>query len=288
MVDNSRKKAREYLDDLKDEVRKPLTDWEDKEKERIKNHKKNYAQLESFIENPIDITEDKLLEYLKSRLSELATIAVNKTWDEFEFKAKEMHEKAQIFLKGSIEKQEKIETDRKELARIKKSEEERLQKERNEKIAKEAAEKTRLEAEEKAKLEKERTDHEKIEAEQRIKKAESDKLAVIEKAKHDKIKAEQDRVAAEKKAEQDKRDAAQLAEKSRLDAIDAERKRVEAEEKQVKEESIKRENNIKHRKTINNSILMALSKEVDISSDVGKKIITAIVQDKVPNLKIFY
>lgn len=47
-VDAERRTIREKLDELKDEVRKPLTDWENAEKQRINTHELAIAAIEGM------------------------------------------------------------------------------------------------------------------------------------------------------------------------------------------------------------------------------------------------
>lgn len=170
-VDNERKLIRDRLDALRDEVRKPLTDWEEAEKARIAAE-----QLAKEIESDWD-----------------AALAENDLFDrqrEIERKEEEIR----------LAEEAKIEA-----ARIEREEKERI--ERDAKIAQEAADKARIEAEAKAKAEKERAEQEIINAKaaaelekqraiEAAKQAEIDKLQAIKDAEDRvKQKAEADRLA---------------------------------------------------------------------------------------------
>lgn len=194
VVDNSRKHIRDYLDNLAEEVRKPLTEWEAEQK-RIEEEK---AALEQYL----------------------------KDWDEAE------QENALFDRKREIERKE-AELALQEEERKAKEEAERLEKERierEERLKKEAAEKARREAEEKAenerqelirreavaKSEKERVEREAKEAAER---AEREKQKAIEaeqrKAKEEAARKERERLEAERvereRAEKEKAEAERKA-----------------------------------------------------------------------------
>src|SRR5258708_3289999 len=49
-IDSERRTIRERLDALKDEVRRPLTDWKNADKERIWAHEKAILDLEALLD----------------------------------------------------------------------------------------------------------------------------------------------------------------------------------------------------------------------------------------------
>jgi len=66
LVDAERKRVRDAMDEMRDAVRKPLTDWEDAEKERIAVHVGNMAEianagLVSWQVMCIDALKDRLI-----------------------------------------------------------------------------------------------------------------------------------------------------------------------------------------------------------------------------------
>ena len=157
-----------------------------------------------------------------------------------------------------------------------KQRDEQAEKEREEgrkKELEEVAEKARKAAEEKAK-----EDAIKLEAENNRKlaeeKARADKAAKdLENAK---IKAENDKIAAEKKAKADAEAA-----------VAAERKRVADKEAAEKQETERREADKKHRAGVQNESLKAIVKVVG-DDETAKKILLAIIQNEIPNIRIEY
>ena len=143
VIDQERKKARDFLDGLKERVRQPLTDFEDFEKARVAKHE---ANLEALKMNDMDILSMSSSD-LNDELERLTGIAIDDTWEEFQ-------KEQEIFHAATIQKLE-IARDRAKLveeAEAAKAEAERLaqekaQKEYEERIAKEAADRAKREAE---------------------------------------------------------------------------------------------------------------------------------------------
>jgi len=277
LVNIERRKVKEELDALKEEVRKPLTDWENKEKERIDNCNLRIQEIErlkninsnfssEIIENFIKEV-DKLLKY---------------EWEEFKTKAETTAKEVVEFLKSEKENTLKAEKERLELEKLRKDKEEREIKEREEKIAKEAEEKAKQEAEEKALKEKQRVEEEKKQAEIEAKEREEaiKKEAEIKeeeaKKREEKVKKEKEeaenkakeqehlRKETEKQAKIDKeriiRESEEKFKKEREELLKKERERVDIENKKIDEDAKKREANTKHQAKINNEILEDLIK----------------------------
>lgn len=177
VVDSSRRKVRDTLSDLKDEVRKPLTDWEEAEAESLRIFEEEAAILKLREEVENDHEMGLLLNEKRDR--DIAEAAKEKA---------------------------EAEAEQQRLAGI-------AQKERDEKIAKDAVKKAELEkvaiqekAESDARLAKEREEQAKIDADNAAKKA----LADIEQAKEQATQREierQKRVEAEETAKQEKLEA---------------------------------------------------------------------------------
>jgi hypothetical protein len=270
-----RSKIEKVLDALKDEVRKPLTDWENAEKDRIAAHEAALIAVEDMgrFDTPPSAAD------IKYRLDALICLPPRE-WQEFAKRAADLEQSVIAALNGRYEEETKREAEAAELARLRAEEIARQQKERDDRIAAEAAERARIEAEQKAARE----------AQEAAAKAEAERLRV-EREKAEAVaraeKAEADRKAAAAKAEQDAKDAAEAAERRQSAAIEAERKRVADEQAKVAAETAKREADTKHRAKINNEVLAAL---VLCGADktVGQEIIKAIVKGSVPHTKIEY
>ena len=250
-IDESRRLVRERLDALKDEVRRPLTEWE-AEQERIKAEEAmNAMHAEALVMNE-NIDLQRAIQYESD------------------------HEMALLM-------NEKIDREREE-ARQKA---EQAKREHEERIKREAEEKARREADEAAKREieaaaarereallaKELAERERIESEQRAEREKQEALA----------KAERERIAAEEKAKCEKEEAIQ---RERAAAEAREQARL-AEEKRIKDEEARRAADKEHRKTVNNKALQDLI-AAGVPEECAKLCITAIAKGNITAISINY
>jgi hypothetical protein len=249
-----RNKAKAFCKDLAAKVRKPLTDYEDQEKDRIAVLENKVNDL-VFVDAVIQVME---LEQIKKALAELEK---NPLEDFAEFR-----EKALILKQEGMEKYKKRIAELKEtlakeveLERLRKAEADRIQKEREDQIRKEAAAKAETEKEE------------------AIEKARLEKEGAILAFERQKQQAIDDAKAAGLKAEADKKEAVQ-AESRRLADI------------ALKEANAKvaREADQDHMKKINTSVLTAMMKLSGVDKETAIKLITAIIKGAIPHTKINY
>ena len=280
-IDADRKLFRDQCDALRDEIRKPLTDWEDAKKalDLLINEKVEHIKSFSLY------TGEYSSASIQNLIDELNSIEINDSFgerkDEAElakFKGIEAL-KAQYAIELSREEKEAeierlAEIERKENERLQAIENERIQKERDEKIAHEAKLQAEREAEEKARIERERVQKEKDEAEQR--------------EENLKREAEQALIREAQLKEQAEQQAKQ-AEIDKQQAIEAERKRIEQQqfaqaEKERKEQEA-REANKAHKKAVCDSILVELEK-LNIDEATGQNLIKAIYNNQIPNISI--
>ena len=277
VVDASRKKMREYLDNLRDEVRKPLNDWEEKDKQRIENHKATIKTIESHGELVAENWADYELDAMQRILEQVESINVDDL-DEFTVMAQQAKKQSIINVKHGISEfkaaEEKKQAEIAEAER-KAEEEAKAEAERIEREKAEAAEKARKEAEEKAEREKQAA----IKAEQeRAEKAEREAKEAVE-------RVEREKKEAAEKAEREKQ-AAIKAEQEKAEKAEAERK---AKEKAEQEEKERRERNTRHRGKINRGIVVELVKaDKSITVEAAKSIVKAMAQGKIPNVTINY
>ncbi len=202
LVDSSRKKSREFLDELKEKVRKPLSDWEKAEEER-KQAEREAAELELAMEEAYQMND------LFDREREIQRKEAELQRQEDERKAKEQAEREE---KERVERETRIAQEAKEKA------------EREAQEAIETEKKAKFEAELKAKQDAERAEQEKKEA---LERAEQEKQEAIAKAQRDeqerqeKIKREADEKTRIEKEKADKK-AANVAHQRKInrEAVD--------------------------------------------------------------------
>lgn len=276
LVDAERKNIRDALDELKEEVRKPLTDWENAEKMRVRIREERIEQLVNLA---TPLIPDPDVETIDAHLAQLKETEVF-DWQEFSMRAEHTANQTREKLERMKADRIKRDEEKVELERLRKEKEEREQKEREEKIAAEAAAKAKADAEAKAaadaKAAQEKADREKREAEE---KAERERKAK-EDAEARAAKAEADAKAAAEKAERDKKEAADRA-------AQEERDRQAAEEKRKADEEAQRTADKEHRGKINREVLKAIMK-TGLTEQQGIAVVTAIAKGQVPHTKISY
>ena len=179
LIDATRKKIKDFLSDLQDELRKPLADWENEQK-RIAEELAFTKLLESAYEANDQFNKDAEIEM---QMKHMQAIIDNSSWDKM--KAEQAEQK-----RLSDELAEKQRLDREEA------------------MKREAAEAARLEAERIAKENADRIEAEKQEALQREQQAILDKqeaerqaIAATERAKIEAEQAEKRRIQVEHDAE---------------------------------------------------------------------------------------
>ncbi|PEN25018.1 hypothetical protein F0332_020645 [Klebsiella grimontii] len=250
-IDESRRVARERLDALKDEVRRPLTEWE-AEQERIKAEEAMNAMHAEALEMNIKFDQELAAKFEADH--EMALL-MDKDID------RERADKA-------------AEAERQRIAR-----EEEIKRQAEEKAKREAAEKAQREIdaaaarEREAILAKERAERERIESQQR---AEREQREAAERAEREKQAA----------VEAERRKAQEEADRIRREAEQREQARL-AEEKRKAEEEARRAADVEHRRGINTAAVQALINQ-GIPHEWAKACIIAVSLGKVPATTIKY
>ncbi|HGY1290327.1 TPA: hypothetical protein ACNUZJ_005121 [Raoultella ornithinolytica] len=251
-IDESRRVVRERLDALKDEVRRPLTEWE-AEQEHIKAEEAMNALHAEALEMNIKFDQELAAKFEADH--EMALL-MNDAFD------REQAEK-------------KAEAERQRIAR-----EEEIKRQAEEKAKREAAEKAQREIdaaaarEREAILAKERAERERIEAQQR---AEREQREAAERAEREKQAA----------VEAERRKAQEEADRIRREAEQSEQARL-AEEKRKADEQARREADVKHRKAVGVEVVKALMANTSLTRDQAIEVLTAIKDGNIPHTGISY
>lgn len=256
-VDAQRRECKEALEGLQESARKPLTEWEEAEKEREDKIK----EVLSFLDSARVILAGDTSATLKVRVAEVEAIDDNADFMEAKaFALKTLNE--------GLERLLKEEADRAELARLRA----------------EQAERERLDAEKRASEQRER---EEAERKNREEKAVQERAEVAaQRAADEAIAAERrkaEEAAAKAKAEHESEIARLAAEKRKLE--EAETARV-AEEKRLADEQERRENDRKHRSEIMKAAKNAFMERVGLEEQVAKEIVISITSGEIPNVSI--
>lgn len=280
VVDNQRKLVRDTLDELKEKVRKPLTDFENAEKQRVE-------RLSNGVNALREVGEKFAIEWGSFSLVELQDQiqmldhADDGTWEEFNDAAVKAVKESKEKIEQAIVKRMAYDAEQDELERLRKEAAEREQKERDERIRKEAEEKATQEAE--------------IVAKREAEKAEAEKLRIIQEKEHSERKAkreaelmELDKQAAEKGkrlAEAELKATQERAKREAKEAVIRERERVEATKEKERQEVAKREANKAHKeKTLQACIQELINAGVD--SEQAIIAVKAISDGLVQNISI--
>ena len=286
-IDADRKLFRDQCDALRDEIRKPLTDWENVEKQRIIDLELRVSSLKQEF-GSISSTD------IQNDIKRIESISIDESFMEFQDKAKLQKYETLEFLNKLLIEVMDSEAKQAELEALRQAETLRQQQERDAQIAREATEKAQREAEEKARFEAERVQREKVESEQREAKLKHEaEQALIreqqlkEQAEQQARQAEIDKALAIERAEQ----AAKQAEHNKQLAIQAERERIEREVREKEEaerkEQERREADKAHKKQVCDAILAELAK-INIDEKTGQDLIKAIYNNQIPNIKITF
>ena len=249
VIDADRKFWRDNMDLLQEEIRKPLTDFENAEKARIKRLEDEVA----VIKMPANLCGEWDAASIKDAIQTLENKVIDSSFEEFEQEAKLAKFETLEKLRTALVAREKYEAEQAELERLRKEQLEREQRERDERIAKEAADKARIEAEEKAEREKREA------AEREV------------------------RLIAEKEEAELRAQQAAVMERQRI-----EREQAAKEEAERKAEEA-RLANVEHMRSINQAASKALIDLcIGLEEYQIKAIITAIARNQIPNVSIKY
>lgn len=271
-IDAERKRMRDTLDALADEVRAPLTAWEQAEEDRVQRHRESIEAINTLAAN----LDDRTSQSIAALLAAAEEVEISAKWEEFEAEAARAKDKAVSALRAALVAREKYEAEQAELARLRAEAEAREQKEREERIARESAERAKQEAEAKAQAEREAVIRREQEAKAAAERRELELKLAAERAEREKAEA----IA---RAEQEKRDA----EVRQQRAIEAERQRVAAEKAAAEAEAKRREADKAHRAAINRAALEAFVAG-GMPEECAKQAITLIAKGLVPAVKITY
>ena len=307
-VDKSRREIRSRLDALRDEVRKPLTDWENKEEERKSTIRATVVRLQ----NLFTVEAGATMSQIAAMIEELAAIDLPEDifGDDLEF-AQSTKDGAATNLEQALGRAKQAEDDAIELQRLREAEAERIAAEAEaERIAAEAeaeriaAEAERIAAEAAAKREAERkeqearreADEEKRQAQLREEAAEKAAQDARDKAEAERLELEREHeakleelrkdAAAKEQARLDEQEAARFKEEERIAAERIrEEERLEAEREASRLEKARIEDR-EHRSEIMKEAKEALMEFAEIDEATAKKVVIAITGKNIPHIGI--
>jgi hypothetical protein len=289
------------MDLLRDETRRPLTEWEEVEEDRV-------AGLRAGVEELRDLSaclEGLDSAAIKERLAKVTGISLGARWEEYEAEAARAKDRSVAVLIEARDLREQHEEQLAAIAKFQAEQAERDAQAERDRIARKATEHANREAEAKAqayrenvareaaeaeaatkrrelelKLEAEASARRELEAKQRADQAERD--AIEQKAAADRA-----RIVAEQQAAQEKIDAQARQEA----AVEAERKaalqRQADEAARVEREAKAREADRAHKGSVLKGAKEAIM-GAGLSEEQAKAVVKLIAAGQVPNVKIQY
>lgn len=270
------------MDALRDEVRKPLNDWEAEKAAKEEAQQRIIDQIIERYTLPADATAEEIRGRLAVLEAEPIPAEIGDRMEEAEFKVNH----GITVLTEALAKRQQYEDEQAELERLRKEAAERAEQDRIAEAQRQAVEEERQRV---AQEEQARRDAEA----QRLADAERQAREAEERAQQ----AEQDRIATEQRLEQERQDSerreAEAAEQARLQ----EQQRQQEEAAELERQAQARAANRAHQGAINKAALEALlAVQVDgadgtpyfLAAEEAKAIITAIVRGQIPNVTINY
>jgi len=271
------------MNTLRDEVRKPLTDWEAAEQARKDKHVDAIQSIKDFAIFE-DATTAERVSYI---ISIVEMVEINNTWEEFLPEAAQVKDETLAKLRALLAERTQYEAEQAELTRLRLEKEARDKKDNEDRIAREAAEQATREAEAKALSDREaearRVSDEKAAAEKR----ESDLRLQAAEAERQAEQAKREKVEAEQKAERDRlqgiEDQKKAVEQARLE----EQARADAAADEILRQAAAREADKAHKARINRAALDAFIAG-GMTEECAKQAVTLIAQRKIPAIAITY
>lgn len=262
VIDADRKIIRDRLDALRDEVRKPVDEYEAKEEARKNAHVDALAALNGLAQFNNQPTSDEVI----GRITRATTLCA-RNWEEFYDQAEAMAASVKDILGRTLSEARTRDAERAELERLRKAEAERQ------------------EAESKARAEQEQRDREAAIAERARVEAEKKAEQAAAQAEHERLVA----ISRAEIAEANAKAAAEKAIRDGIAAIEAERKRVADAQAADAAEAKRREADKKWRAKINNDAVADLMEWTEgLTRDQAKDIVSAIASGKIANVTIKY
>lgn len=279
LIDAERKRMRESLEALQEEVRRPLNEWQAAEDARVAQHQAVIKHIENTD------TAGMSAALIGAKIQDLDSCEINQELEEFEADAHRAKAASLVILRQAMQDQEKFEAEQAELIKLRAEKEAQEQKDRETRIAQEAADKARIETEQKAQRERDaeakRVADEKVAADKRendlrLAAAESERKA--EQAKREKIESDQ-------RAERERKEAAERQEKAVEEARIAEQKRADAAAAEIVRQQEARAADTAYKSKIMGEAKLAIM-SMNVTEELAKALVMKIYRGEVPNITI--
>lgn len=258
---------KQKMDKLRDEVRQPVTELEEKEAARTAALDERLNKIRLLKSTVEFTTAYQSSTAINGFISELESIVIDDSWQEYKDRAAMAKEAAKVELDKALQTSLTFEAQQAEIAMLKAEQEEKDRLQREEQIRINA----RHEAEQQAL-------RDKLAAEQREQEAKDAKERAEKQLEQERIEAaERQRVAVERAAEQERQ--RHLEEQNRIQ-YEAEQARIEADIKAA---------DVEHQRAFNReAIADLLACTPELTEQQAIKILTAIIRSEVRHISINY
>ncbi len=277
LVDAERKRIRYTLDAWRDEVRKPLTEYEEGEKARVNAIKARIAYF-----HKAETIEYENSQAIRGAIGQVTGQTVDESYQEFTDEAQRARGSALDTLDRLLKASIRHEEQQAELDRLRREKEELAQKEREERQAREVKEREE-------RMIREAGERAKREAEAKARKA-------VEDSMRREVEAKMALESAERKAKEDMegREREHKAELERIEtAARLEREHIAREERAKQEAQAEaerderaRQADKKHRTEVANEAAEALVAHADVEQAAARRIVNLIHKGKIPHVSI--
>lgn len=271
-IDAERKRMRDLLDTWKDDVRAPLTAWEEAEESRINAHKGRILMMQEFAQEA-GIYD---AEYLQARIEQLTAMQVDESWQEFEAEAHRAKTATLATLAGALQARQKRDAEQAELAELRAKQAAQEQKDREERIAREAADKARHDAEAAALAERDAVAKREADAKAAADRRELELKLAAERAEREKAEA----IQREQQAKAD-------SERRAAQAIADEQRRVAELAAAEAREAARREADRAHKGAVNRAAVAAFVAG-GMTEEAAKQAVKLIAKKAIPAVTISY
>jgi hypothetical protein len=258
------------MDALRDQIRKPVTEYEIAEKQRIQMLQDRLEKIRQSVAVLDEFGTLLSSAIISQRLKTVVSTAIDASWQELRTEAEAAKDAAIAKLQESLSVAVEREAQAAETARIRKENEELQRQQREEKIRQDAADLARRQAEEAAdrKLQEQRN---KAAAEQAQAKAQQEQFERREREMKEQAQRDQATAVAKALAEEQQRESDRIA-----------RENSESEAK------LQREKDKEHRQHIFNDIMDDLARETGLTRVQAREIVVALSGQKISHVKIIF
>jgi len=273
LIDEERRRMRNRLTELKTEVRQPLTDFWNREKDRV-------ARLQVRVAESFAIHDTASLAAIDAQIANITAVPIDDTWAEYRYTAT-MAQRSALEELATLRNEELKRLDAEEK---RKAEEEKAREEREERIRAKAEADAKLAAERQAKAEAERV---RKETARREAEAERAIFEALEKETQARLALVRQQQAAAKEAARVKAEAQQKVRDAQEKARIAEQEWIaKAAKERAKEEAAKKNREVQAR--VLSEMAAAISSEADVPCSIARKVVAAMADGMVPHVTIIY